>query len=92
MPRRFSGIGMWNLIPNSASLLWKPLKKRAFKFFPKLGSTVKRTRGYSLVLTSYTVYTPFWRNWVANRRLPSRIAAKCGGITEAEKMQRVGLG
>jgi len=61
--------GMWNLIPNAIALLWTP-SRRAFKFFPKLGSTVKRTPRYSLVLTSPTVYTPFWRNWVANRRLP----------------------
>jgi len=37
MPRRFSGIGMWNLIPNSAiALLWTPQEK-GIQVLPKTG-------------------------------------------------------
>jgi len=49
---------MWNLIPNSAIAVMDTLKKRAFKFFPKLGSTVKRTLDIRTGSNQpYTVYT-----------------------------------
>jgi len=58
MPRRFSGIGMWNLIPNSAiALLWNPQEK-GIQVLPKTGINCY-TQIFVLVLTGHTVYTPF---------------------------------